>query len=95
MFEVLLSGFDKAGFEEGSVGAALFHGAHAAGGDFYVDGFVKFRHKKLLFLKIGVFADLAGRVEFSGTGPVAVAAAHDRALIGYGAYFFHRFFMLS
>ena len=44
--------FYKSGFKESGIDAAFLHCAQAAGGNFYIDCFIQFRNKKLLFLKI-------------------------------------------
>ena len=77
VFYFRLSGLYQSSFEEGSVGAVLLHRAHALGRNFDSYGFVYFRHKNSLLLDIKVFSDFAGRVEFSRTGSVRVAAAHN------------------
>jgi len=82
-----LGGLNESGFEEGSIGASLFHGAYASSRDFNIQKFIYFRHENSLLLKIEVLADFAGRIEFSGTGPVRISAAHDRTFLCYLACF--------
>lgn len=60
----------ESGFEESGIGAVFLDGAHAAGGDFYIDGFIYFRHKNSLLLKIQLFSNSSGWVELSGAGAV-------------------------
>ena len=69
--------FYQPSFEESSINTIFLHGAQAAGGDFYLNGFVEFRHKNALFLKIRIFSDFAGRVEFGGAGAIAVSSADN------------------
>lgn len=61
--------------------AALGDSLDGSGGEGEDYGLFKFRHVNALFLEIGVFPDIAGRVELGSASPVGVASAHFRALI--------------
>ena len=70
--------------------AVFLHCPQTTSRNFNVYSFIYFWHKNSLLLKIRIFSDFTGRVEFSGAGAVAVAAADLGTFFGDSADFGHK-----
>jgi len=73
----LIKGLYKAGSLESLESAVLLDGAESAGRDREDDRLLELRHVDALFLQVRIPADVAARVELSGTGAVRVASTDD------------------
>jgi len=71
---------DEACLFEGEVGATLFHGLKALGGDIDGDLLADLRHKKRLLLDVDLAAALAGRIELGRADTVRIPTP-DLALL--------------
>lgn len=69
--------FNHSRFFQGGVGAVFLNSFESASGNHKIKRFFELGHINLLFLKIGIFANLARGIEFGGTRDVGIPPAHN------------------